>query len=162
MIRLFVHAHETGDVSALGLAYTDALVAAKLPLRVIAIEPLELWDEVPPRAGRPGKPAHPWSRHRQLFAVPITGGYINVVCSMPHHWSRLYTVGVRNVLLTDQPPTAHGKLFAQVIVPTPEIAQRWTNVVPADQIAVVPVALGPQLAILTNALFGPDQQETSG
>jgi hypothetical protein len=163
VIRLFVHASETGTTSDLGLAYTDALVAAKIRVRIIAVELAELWEEIPARHDRrtgavvtPAKPAARWSRHRSLFAVPVVSPYINAVCATANHWGRLYTVGVRNVLLTDQGPTAHGKHYQQVIVPTEEIAAGWSPTLAAHQIAVVPVALGPQLAILTHALFGPE------
>lgn len=162
MIRLFAHATDTGDTSALALAYVDALVAAKVPLRVISTEILELWDEEVARRDASGRivvaarAAHRWLRHRRLFVVPVIAPYINAVCTTPAHWGRLYTVGVRNVLLTDHPPNAHGKQYQQVIVPTDEIALEWHKVLEVDQIAVVPVALGPQLAILTNALFGPE------
>lgn len=163
VIRLFVHAAEEGDTAALGLAYTDALVAAKVPVRVIPVELAELWDEIPARRDKrtgkivvEAKPASRWSRHRGLFAVPVVSPYVNVVCATTNHWRRLYTVGVRNVLMTDQCPNQDGKHYQQVIVPTPEIAAKWVVAMADDQIAVVPVALGPQLTVLTTALFGPN------
>lgn len=162
MIRLFVHASDDGTASALGLAYTDALVAAKVPVRLIPVELAELWDAQPARIDkRTGKiltearAASKWSRYRELFAVPVVTPYVNAVCATANHWGRLYTVSVRNVLLTEQGPNQAGKRYQQVIVPTPEIAQQWAVALAADQIAVVPVALGPQLAVLTTALFGP-------
>jgi hypothetical protein len=148
VIRYFAHATDEGDLSALGFAYCDALVGAGHTVRVIAVELADLWDE------HNGKPAARWTKHRTLFAVPVIAPYVNVVCAAEYHWNRLYTVGVRNVLITASRPTPAARHYEHVIVPTPEAAKVWGGVRTPDQISVVPVDLGARIRELQIAVFG--------
>jgi hypothetical protein len=162
MIRLFAQCTNEGAVSELGLAYVDALVSAGLAVRVIAVDVAELWDAIEERTSKrtgeviiPAQAASRWSKHRKLFGIPVISPYINVVCTAPEpHWQRLYTVGVRNVLVTDLAPTRPGSLYQQIIVPSEEIAPQWRAVAPG-RVTVVPRDLGQVIAALLLAVMGP-------
>lgn len=78
------------------LAYADAFAGMGLTVRIIATRMGALAEQT--------EPGRPWSRHRGAFLTPLLGGYINVVCGDPSDWKRLYTVGVKNVLITGDPP----------------------------------------------------------
>lgn len=161
MIRFFALCSHEGEISELGIRFCDALVATGMQVRVIAIEPAEIWDAVAERRDkRTGQilvnaaPAARWARHRALFATPIVGPYINCVCAPTYYWNRFYTVGVRNVLITSAPPERVGTLYQQIIVPTAEIASAWLEHVSAERVTVVPIDLADRIAEMTMAILG--------
>lgn len=169
MIRFFALCSHEGEISELGIRFCDALVATGLTVRVISVEIAEIWDAKSERRDRrtgkvivPARPAARWAKHRALFATPVVGDYINCVCTHGNHWSRLYTVGVRNVLITKDLPSRPGELYQQVIVPTPELALAWRERIPADRVTVVPIDLADRIADMTLAVLGipPLEQPT--
>lgn len=101
MIRFFCHVEPAGRRSELARQYAEAFVAIGRDVRVIPVEPAGLDDiEIAPGVWKP----HPWARHEALLRTPIGIRYVNVVCAHPFWWFRYYTVGCRNVLITDERP----------------------------------------------------------
>lgn len=140
LIRYFCSIDDS-KVGKTSLAYADAFASMGLSLRIIATRMGALAEQT-----RPGKP---WERHRGAFLTPILGEYVNVVCGDPSDWKRVYTVGVKNVLITDQPPPTREQLALSLRVPvigrtgkTEELAE-----LEADELAVT-VALKYQVIIV--------------
>lgn len=88
MVRFWAHC-DSSPLSALAFRWVQAIHRVGVAIRVLAIELADFGG--------------PWSSVRPLFHTPITptGPYINVVCATQLHWGRLWTAGVRNVLITD-------------------------------------------------------------
>src|SRR6185436_18144037 len=90
MIRFFCHAEPTGARAELARRYAEAFVALKLRLRIIPVEFVQ--------------PSTSWAHLQTYFLTAEQRPYTNVVCTDPWWWFRYYTVGTRNVLITDQHP----------------------------------------------------------
>lgn len=155
-IRYFATTDEQSPVSAVALAYLRSLVRIA-PVRVID-----------PGRMIMGLPDGEWGKFAGLFATPMVGPYVNVVCTEPSRWTwmqhidapkedkldaelehfekrlELYTQGVRNVLLVAQPPTNEAEVRAAnryecVLVATPEIQLDWGYHANGSGIVYVPV-----------------------
>lgn len=111
-IRYFATTDPQSPVSKVALEYLKSLIRIA-PVRVID-----------PARMMPGIPDGEWARYAGLFATPMIGPMINVVCTEPSRWTwmhkiaapkenkagskteeisgrlELYTAGVRNVLFT--------------------------------------------------------------
>lgn len=160
-------------MGARSLAYADALVAMGLTVRIIATRMGALQERT--------KDGAPWGRHRKLFLTPMLGPYVNVVCGEPDDWKRLYTVGVKNVLIAGDPPSGTEKAkglqinlgrpgerdvvklgddelarevalkYQVIIVPTEEISSRWNEL--GGKPVVIPTDVGAHVLELRQALF---------
>jgi hypothetical protein len=159
-------------MGARSLAYADAFAGMGLVVRIIATRMAALQERT--------QDGSPWSRHRAAFLTPIVGSFINVVCGEPDDWKRLYTVGVKNVLIAGEPPQgdaiargfqykvddrknetlrlgtdelarAVALKYQVIIVPTEEISQRWIEL--GATTVVVPTDIGAHMLELRQALF---------
>ena len=90
MIRYFCHVDSDGKRADFCARYAEAFLAVGERIRIIPVEFAQSGDR--------------WKHLRQHWVTPLSGNYVNVVCSMPFWWSRLYTVGVKNLLITWLPP----------------------------------------------------------
>lgn len=108
MIRYFCHTDPSGPRGDFCARYAEAFVAMAFKLRVIPVEVprMALSDEYQPAVlPAPAKPTtHRWLRLQSYLRTPINEPYVNVVCADPFWWGRLYTVGVKNVLITQASP----------------------------------------------------------
>lgn len=95
MIRYFCSIDDT-PAGRVSLAYANAFSAMGLSVRIIATRMGALAQQTADGA--------PWHHHRAAFLAPILGAYVNVVCGDASDWHRLYTVGVKNVLIAGEPP----------------------------------------------------------
>lgn len=128
VIRFFCSA----DSSALGLlalAYTDAMVALGFTVRIVARH-FAAFERI-----REGSAAVGWQRHQNLLITPIDGkNYTNVVCGDESDHKRLWTAGVKNVLVTAfrPPPDAEdcraSVKYHTIVVPTRDLATSWESV----------------------------------
>lgn len=107
MIRYFCHADAYGPRADLCARYAEAFVALGYRTRVIPVEMVHA-SSVPPGM------EHRWKYLQPLFSEPVTIPYTNVICSHPFWWSRLFTVGVRNVLITGETPESAAEIAQQV------------------------------------------------
>ena len=107
MIRYYCHTDAHGPRADLCARYAEAFVAIGETVRVIPVE------QVHASATPPGV-EHRWKHLRSLFLTPVSGNFVNVICSHPFWWSRLFTVGVRNVLVTLETPSSALALHSQV------------------------------------------------
>lgn len=96
MIRFFCHTDRDGARSELGRRYAETFVALHMDLRILPVE-FQQMD---------GNPR--WAPLQRYFTTPHRNSYVNVVCSHPFWWFRYYTIGVRNVLITDEHPDRLG------------------------------------------------------
>jgi hypothetical protein len=151
-IRFFCSA----DASALGLlalTYTDAMVSVGFPVRLVARHAAALHT-----LAQGDKKGVGWVRHRGLFLTPIDGKiYTNVVCGDPIDHRRLYTVGVKNVLLTAYPPPPDAEdlraaiQYQTIIVHgTRDLLEEWTRV--GGRAVVIPLSLQEHVQALRDAL----------
>lgn len=116
------------DDSPLGktsLAYADAFAGMNLTMRLLAT-----------RVGLLGQLAPAWARHQHALLTPMIGAFINVVCGTASDWKRLYTVGVKNILITEEKPPQAEVASAQVL-PIPNLHTRKDELVTigADELA---------------------------
>lgn len=167
ILRYFAATDEISDIGALALSYADTFAELGMRFRIIAadgggvrLDPERLADGTLREVSR-------WAKHRDHFATPVIGPYVNAVCTHPKGWLYLYTVGVRNVLLLGVAPPAAAKLasasvekiaaivrpYEAVIVPTPEIATAWER--HGSHPVVVPISLPDNARRVREALFGP-------
>lgn len=174
LVRYFCSIDDT-PTGKTSLAYADAFAGMGLSVRIIATRMGALAEQT--------KPGRPWERHRGSFLTPILSSYINVVCGDPSDWKRLYTVGVKNVLITGEaPPTTERAIALRVPIVgrdgrreelaqlepdelAREVALKYQVViVPTEEISsqwkeigahaiVVPMDLGAHALELKNALF---------
>jgi len=93
----------------MSLAYADAFVGMGLPVRIIATRMGALAEQT--RSGAS------WHRHRSSFLTPLPATYVNVVCGDANDWKRLYTVGVKNVLIASSPPPPPTETAVSLRVP---------------------------------------------
>jgi hypothetical protein len=148
---------ETGRIAR---GYLNSLLRSRQLVRLLSVgAPLDLDG--------------PWAPYAALLMTPLSPAFVNVVCCHPSRWSwtqrvampnlssggevasvthasgrvELYTRGVRNVLLTTEPPSwgqpgldlmvADAMRYEALVVPTLELAAHWHR---ADcQARVVPV-----------------------
>ncbi len=118
-VRVFCWPESVTPLGKLAHQFID-LVATRMALKVCLLPPpgavsqIRL-DMLPPE----------WEPYRTSFASPIEGKYCNVVVSNdPGEWTRLWTAGVANLLLTTMEPPPldpqhliyHGA-YAGVVVP---------------------------------------------
>ena len=117
MIRYFCHTDPSGPRGDFCARYAEAFVALAFKLRVIPVEVprMAIADEYQPAVlPAPSKPsAHRWLRLQSHLRTPVNEPYVNVVCSDPFWWGRLFTVGVKNVLIVQTTPAQ----VAEVSVP---------------------------------------------
>jgi hypothetical protein len=115
MIRYFCHTDAAGPRADFCARYAEAFVALAYKLRVIPVEiPAPALAKHYPSAtaqqllhhARQAAPPHRWLRLQHLLRTPVNEPYVNVVCSDPFWWARLYTVGVKNVLITGETPAS--------------------------------------------------------
>jgi hypothetical protein len=169
MLRYFCHTAETGAVSDLGVAYLDAFLALGLRVRLMSGSgPVDMITE----NGR-------WTRRRALFMTPMTAPFVNVVCIGPSSIDvkippmqlggevvvdrspaigRLYTVGLRNVLITDEPPgepryVAAALRYEAMIVPSAARGVEWELV--GARPLVVPIASIDVMVSLRGLVLAP-------
>lgn len=174
LVRYFCSVDDTA-CGKLSLAYADAFSGMGLTVRIIATRMGALAERTTDGA--------PWHRHRAAFLTPILGQYINVVCGDPSDWKRLYTVGVKNVLITDKAPprdekavglrvpimSKEGQMLELAKLGDDELAievalKYQTIIVPTEEIStrweahgaravVIPMDLGAHVIELKRALF---------
>lgn len=171
IVRYWCSVDDT-PIGKTSLSYADAFTGMGLSVRIIATKMSALAQQT-----EPGKP---WSRHRMAFLTPLVGAYINVVCGSPDDWKRLYTVGVKNVLITSERPPVSEKAtplqinlgahqggvvklgsdelarevalkYDVVIVPDEQISQLWETI--GMRAVVVPMDVGQHTIELRSALF---------
>jgi len=112
-----------------------------------------------------------WTPCSRLMATPMSTPYVNVVCCLRSNWVRtmrvempnldttgnvvstepasqqveLYTHGVRNVLIANDPPPPQGpflataKRYQEIVVPTLELGRQWRAVDCHPRVIPVPV-----------------------
>ena len=125
-------------IGALGLEYLKSLLRCA-PVRLYSVT---------------GGLSGGWERFSTLLSTPMAGPFVNVVCCAPGRWvwvqtvqmpnkdgtltpaserMELYTVGVRNVLLTDYippggpSPAQSAKKYEAIGVPTLAIGGAWAE-----------------------------------
>lgn len=146
------------------LAYADTFAGMGFPVRLIATQMGALAQQT-----MPGKP---WERHRGAFLTPVNGTFVNVVCGRPDDWKRLYTVGVKNVLIaTSEPPTPeqtanplavpvigrHGEMLEVAKLGDVEIAREvalkyQVIIVPTEEISSAWKAIGGNAVVIPMGL----------
>lgn len=104
VIRYFCHTDASGSRADFCARYAEAFLALGETVRIISVEHAQPGEPVVD--ARTGKIVHQnrWKALRSHFLTPVSGDYVNVVASHPFWWSRLYTVGIRNVLVTWESP----------------------------------------------------------
>lgn len=90
MIRYFCHVDSDGQRADFCARYAEAFLALGERLRIIPVEFAQSGER--------------WRHLRAHWVTPLSGDYVNVVCAAPFWWGRLYTVGVKNLLITWLPP----------------------------------------------------------
>lgn len=140
-IRFWCSVDET-PLGKTSLAYADAFAGMGFPLRLIATKMGALAEITQPGAS--------WGHHRGAFLTPVASSYINVVCGTPSDWKRLYTVGVKNVLIADTPPKTNQMAMA-LQVPIPDVTTKQHEHVKLDKDELaLEVALKYQTLIVPN------------
>jgi len=86
VIRYFCHVDPDGPRADFCARYAEAFLAIGERIRIIPVEFAQSGDR--------------WKHLRPHWVTPLSGAYANVVCAEPFWWGRLYTVGVKNLLVT--------------------------------------------------------------
>ncbi len=126
MLRFFCVTDDQTPVGKVAVAFADAFDTIGLPFRVVSIGPMSTTGVM-----GSGVWSQRWRAHGERFLTPIMGTYTNIVCGTGHDWKNLYTVGVRNVLITGDPPDLHKEHVAMalryeaLIVTSNELGDRW-------------------------------------
>ncbi len=159
MIRYFAETDDS-NYGRLALEYLKALLRLA-PVRALSVS-------------MPGAMSRSWDAYYGLFMTSMGAPYVNVVCCHPRRWvwanriqaplrgggfepidstTELYTVGVRNVLLTSGPPSgapprhlpsalsqvAAARRYEAVVVPTATACASWIELGVSPSIVAVPV-----------------------
>jgi hypothetical protein len=90
LIRYFCHTDSDGQRADFCARYAEAFLAIGERVRIIPVEFAQQGER--------------WRDLKPQFTTPLSGDYTNVVCAHPFWWSRLFTVGVRNILITWNDP----------------------------------------------------------
>jgi hypothetical protein len=90
LIRYFCHTDPDGQRADFCARYAEAFLAIGERVRIIPVEFAQQGER--------------WKGLSPQFTTPLSGDYVNVVCAHPFWWTRLFTVGVRNVLITQDSP----------------------------------------------------------
>jgi hypothetical protein len=165
MIRYFAGMDDT-LVGKAALAYCEALVALQLKVRLLAADVANM--QVDLLGGGGGA----WGKFRSLTGTRMAKEYINLVCTDPSHWDRLWVAPTvtwnggassgpsgcgHNVLIAPasikldrlKPPPMLAALRYQVlVVPDVETSEAWQTHLPPNRFAVV-VAPGDLEALRT-------------
>lgn len=165
--RPFVRLLAVTDGSPLGLIGLEYLKA------MLRVAPVRLFSVT-------GGLSDGWERFGALMSIPLGGAFVNAVCCPPARWSwmqtvqmpnrdgsmttaserkELYTVGARNVLITDYQPqlgNEHGpvttpdpahsvKKYEAIVVPTAEIGSAWEAFGCHADVVPIPVVDGSRI-----------------
>lgn len=154
MIRYFA-AMDDSPIGKTSLAYCEALVALGLRVRLLAAGLAEM------QVDRLGGGGGPWGKFRSLTRTPIAKEYVNLVCTDPFHWDRLWVAPTvtwnggkssgpsgcgHNVLIAPASiradrlkpgPMMAAMRYQAIVVPDAETAKMWEPHMPPKRFTVL-------------------------
>lgn len=104
MIRYFCHTDASGSRADFCARYAESFLALGETLRIVSVEHAQPSHAIVDPLTKKVIAENRWKKLRQHFMTPVSGDFVNVIASHPFWWSRLYTVGIRNVLVTWESP----------------------------------------------------------
>lgn len=141
LIRYFAAIDDT-PLGKMAMAYCESMVKLGHQVRLISSTVANL--QVDAR----GKGDSEWGKFRRLLLTNLNGSYVNVVCTEPEYWGRLYTkpgkitACLHNVVIAMHAPsdnvmTMHRNYsprqvtdalqYPVIVVPTREASDRWRD-----------------------------------
>lgn len=168
MIRYYCHTDADGPRADFCARYAEAFVAMSCRLRILPVEipaPALALQYVDPKAAARRAPSpNRWLRLRPFFVTPVNEPFVNVVCSDPFWWARLYTVGVRNVLITGETPRSIEAIKGSVPASARMAAGERSEVVNGEKVDFALLEMPPTLpdprdaAIRYSAIVVPSEE----
>jgi hypothetical protein len=119
MVRFLCTVADHGPIADLALAFVDAFLDLGCQVRLLCTNVFHVDD------------TSRWVRHRPLLMTPMTSPFVNVVCTEARNIAGLYTVGVKNILLTCDGPAdpkhvAAALRYEGLVVPASELGAAWS------------------------------------
>jgi hypothetical protein len=115
VIRYFCHTDPSGPRADFAIRYAEAMIAIGETVRIIPVE----FVQSGPR----------WAHLQHHLTTPIVPPYVNVVSTHPFWWGRLFTVGVKNVLITYETPESAFAMAQEVPASAKMAAGKKRNIV---------------------------------
>lgn len=154
MIRYFAAMDDT-PIGKTALSYCGALVELGLKVRLLAAGLAEMQTD------KFGGGGGPWGKFRSLTRMPLSKEYVNLVCTDPFHWDRLWVAPTvtwnggtssgpsgcgHNVLIAPASirvdrlkpaPLLAALRYQVIVVPDAEAGEMWKAHLPPNRFAVL-------------------------